>query len=82
MDDITARLRDIFATVLELEPDSVTSALSPQSCAKWDSLQHIHIVNAIEEEFGIGLDFQQQLDLTSFQRAVEIVNGHKLPGGE
>ena len=74
MNDIAARLREIFSTVLELEPDTINEDLTPESCEKWDSLHHIHIVNSIDEEFDINLDFQQQIDMTSFEKAVEIVN--------
>ena len=71
--EVEQRLRDIFATVLELNANEVAPELRPESCAKWDSLRHIHLVNAIDEEFGVSLDFAQQMELTSFGKTVEIV---------
>ena len=70
---VESRLREIFAAILEMEPNAITPDLRPESCPKWDSLKQIHIANAIDEEFGIALDFDQQMEIESFGRAIEIV---------
>jgi acyl carrier protein len=72
-DAIELRLKTIFSAVLEQPEAAVTDALSPETCAKWDSLNQIHLVNAIEEEFGISLDFDAQLELMSFAAAKDLV---------
>jgi acyl carrier protein len=51
----------------------VTEDLSPETCAKWDSLHQIHLANAIEEEFGIVIEFEDQMRMLSFALAGEIV---------
>lgn len=67
------RLKEIFAAILELPAAEVSVELTPQTCAKWDSLSQIHLINGIEEEFGFEMDFQDQLRLLSFATALEIV---------
>jgi acyl carrier protein len=59
-------LRDIFAAILGLAPHEVVAELSPDTCEAWDSLHHIHLVNAIQEAFGIALDIEQQVEILSF----------------
>ena len=71
--DVDARLKAIFSTILGVPLESVDDSLSTESCAKWDSLNHIHLVNAIEEEFEITLEFEDQMRMTSFASARAIV---------
>ena len=71
--EVEIRLKPIFSVVLDLPEDAVDESLTVESCDKWDSLQHIHLINAIEEEFGIVLEFEQQLQILSFPTAKTIV---------
>jgi acyl carrier protein len=71
--DTEARLKAIFSAVLEVPLADVGAGLCPENCAKWDSLNHIHLVNGIEEEFGIQLAFEDQMGLQSFDQATAIV---------
>ena len=71
------RLKAVFSAVLDVPLEAVVGELSPQTCAAWDSLNQIHLVSAIEEEFGIEIDFSDQLRLLSFAIALEIVAADK-----
>lgn len=73
-DDLSNRLIPLFATVLKQPPESIRDDLSPQTCAAWDSLNHIHLVGGIEEIFGVMLEFEEQMSMTSFARAREVVS--------
>jgi len=72
-DEVTGRLRSIFATVLELPEASVGPELSPDNCEKWDSLHHIHIVSAIEETFGLSLGIEVQVEILTFELGIIVV---------
>lgn len=73
--DREQRLKTIFSVILELPIAQVDDQLSPQTCEKWDSLNQIHLVNGIEEEFGFQMDFEDQMRLQSFAQALDIVTG-------
>lgn len=45
----------IFAAVLGIPLEQVSDATSPENTPRWDSLQSINLVLALEEEFGIAL---------------------------
>ena len=47
------RVRGIAADILHLDPALVTPDSSPQSVESWDSVQHLNLVLALEEQFGI-----------------------------
>lgn len=72
-DDIPSRLVSLFATVLKQPESAIEDSLSPETCGTWDSLNHIHLVNGIEEAFGVMLEFDEQMNMNSFARAREIV---------
>ena len=74
--DNRQRLTAIFSAILEVPPEAIVADLSPQTCAKWDSLNQIHLINGIEEEFGFQMDFEDQMRLMTFAIAEEIVAAH------
>ena len=73
-DLITENLRAIFSAILNLSLEEITDDLSPDTCELWDSLHHIHLVAAIDEEFEITLDIEQQIEILNFGLAVEVVS--------
>lgn len=70
---VEATLREIFATVLGLTAADIVDSLSPDTCSRWDSLHHVHLINAIDETFGIELSVEQQVEMMNFDLAVEVV---------
>ena len=66
MDPITDRLSSCFQTVFpQLGPDQVTTA-SQASLSAWDSVASITLLNVLEEEFGIQIDWELLPELSSF----------------
>lgn len=70
---IEERVRKIFVAVLNLPPEKVVLELSPDDCEQWDSLHHIHLVNAINETLEVDLTVEQQTQILTFDLAVEVV---------
>ena len=70
--NIEERVREIFAAILQLPPEKIVLGLSPDDCEQWDSLHHIHLVNAINETLGVDLTVEQQIEMLTFDLAVEV----------
>jgi acyl carrier protein len=49
-------VRRIAADVLQVDLASLTAESSPQSVETWDSVQHLNLVLALEEQFGFQFD--------------------------
>lgn len=65
--DVPARVAKCFSVVFpELTPEEIPQA-SQASVAGWDSAAGITLMNVLEEEFGIEIDFDQAADLTSYE---------------
>ena len=47
------RVRRIFSDVFQVPLDQVTPQSSPDTIETWDSLQHLNLVLALEQEFQI-----------------------------
>jgi acyl carrier protein len=60
------RLRDIFRAVFALSREIDVTNLDQTNSPRWDSLDHVSLVTAIESEFGISLDASDQLRMTSY----------------
>lgn len=67
------RLEQLFRTVLELDSDATVSDLTQEGEERWDSLAHMTLVMAMESEFGIQIDLEEAIEMTSFAHAVQLV---------
>ncbi len=67
MDNVQPRLIQCFKTVFEDLPESNVPSASQQTVAAWDSIAAITLMNVIEEEFQIPVDFDRMAELDSFE---------------
>jgi acyl carrier protein len=69
------RLRRVFVDTLELAPSVDVEELKYRDIDAWDSLGHMSLVAAIEDEFDVQLDTEQVIDMSSFKVAVDMLRG-------
>lgn len=67
------RLASVFADVLRLPLDHVHEDLGPDDVERWDSVGHVALVLAIEEEFSIHFEVDEIMEFTSFQTILSAV---------
>ena len=63
--DVTTRIARVLASAFEVAPRDITDATSPDTVEGWDSLTHIHLIAALEAEFGVSFSTDQALAMTS-----------------
>lgn len=73
---IESRLIQVFRDSLELLPDSDVHCLAYRTVPQWDSVGHMRLVAALETEFDLLLETEQIIDLSSFDKALEILAAH------
>jgi len=71
--DKTEQLRGIFSEALGIEKTKVVDSLEYNSIPEWDSVAHMALVAAIDEGFGIMLDTDDVIDMSSFGVAKNIL---------
>lgn len=67
------KLKQAFVESLSLPPGTEVEELAYRSIAQWDSVAHMQLVAEIEASFDIMLEAEDVLDMSSFQKAVEIL---------
>ena len=75
MTELTSRLRAVFVEALALDDDVDVTHLAFRDVPAWDSVGHMALVAAIEDEFDVQLDTDQVIDLASFAVARDLVAG-------
>ena len=70
------RLQAVFARVLGLAPTAVVDSLAYRSILQWDSVSHMALVAALEDEFDLMLDTEEVIDMSSVAKAKEILGRH------
>ena len=73
MSDLRNRTIKIFSKIMEVEESSVTDNSSPDNVAGWDSLTHIELISALEEEFSIQISPEDSIDLENFQMLISFL---------
>lgn len=61
------RLKTVIAAILELEPGDITEDSSSDTIEQWDSLRHMNLVLALEDEFGVSIPDEEAADITSYK---------------
>jgi len=72
---VRPEIRGLLANVFKYEGD-VTPATSRKDVPKWDSLQHVALVAAIEEQFGITLSMDEMVEIRSVKDICNILDRH------
>ena len=64
-DALEWRTAHVLASVIGIDPALLPETASMQTVEGWDSLAHVHLIMALEAEFGISFGLEQALHLTS-----------------
>ncbi len=75
--DTSSRLRVIFTQVLRISDDVPDENISMETQLTWDSMAHINLILAIEQEFRIALTLEEASEAITFDGFREII-GRKL----
>ncbi len=59
------KLQNILATILQIGPDSIRDDLTAEDVDTWDSLNHIALMGALEQEFNVQIDIERVEDSQS-----------------
>lgn len=69
MSDVESRLADVFRTIFADESIELRDDMTADDIPAWDSVTHIQLIFAVEEEFGIKLGMK---DLESLENVGDL----------
>ena len=69
---------DIFCSVFEVETDQLLPDLAYQDIENWDSVGHMALMAALEDEFTIELDIDDIIDFSSYQTGKTLLKKYEI----
>ena len=73
IDNVQTRVARVVADVFSVPVEEITPETSPETVVTWDSVQHLILVLALEEEVGVRFDPDDIERMTSVGTIVEVV---------
>ena len=69
---------EIFKTALNIGDDKLNENLKYNEIEEWDSIGHMTLVAALEEEYKITLETDDIIDFSSFKKGMEILKKYNI----
>ena len=73
------QVKQVMADVLKIQPTSISDATAVDNTANWDSLRHIDLCLALEQEFGVILEVAEMEKMLSYAEIMRVLR-RKTPG--
>ena len=61
------RVIQVMSTILHVEAGAIGDEASMETIPQWDSLKHMEMIVALEQEFGIELDDREVVEIVSLR---------------
>ena len=74
MNEIKEKIRNLMSIVLEIDLNKIKDNAEPSSIQSWDSLKHMSLIVALEEEFDIIFTDDELMELLNFELITRIVS--------
>ena len=72
-EDVFAKVNEVFRDVFDDEDIIVEETTTADDIEDWDSLEHINLVSAIEQEFGMKFTMGQVVSMKNVGEMVDII---------
>jgi len=73
-DSIEVRIKNVMSAVFEIPANKIGKESSPDNIESWDSLKHMNLVVALEEEFEIEFMSDEINDMMNFDLIISILS--------
>ena len=67
MTELQERVRRVVSNIMAVPLESVTLESSAESVESWDSLRHMNLILALEQEFGVRFEDDQVVKILSVE---------------
>jgi acyl carrier protein len=72
--DLLDELRTLAADVLRVPRSQLNTDSSPQQIDNWDSIEHVNLLVAIEQQFGVEFDPDEMTQMESIGKIGEVLS--------
>jgi len=68
-----SRIKRVMGNVFNIDVDSVNNDSSPDNIRNWDSLKHMNLIVALEEEFEVEFDDEEIDDSMNYTSILKML---------
>lgn len=72
--DFEDQIIELVSTILDLEPEEVSLEFEGEKMDEWDSLAHLTIMSAVEQEFNVNISPEEAKKLGSIPKICNFLN--------
>lgn len=72
-EEVFERLTEVFADVFDDEEIELTDSTTSDDIEDWDSLEHVNLIIAVEQEFGIKFTMGEVTGMKNVGAMVDII---------
>jgi acyl carrier protein len=67
------RVASVFEKTFDFDPKRFLAELAPEDVTNWDSIGHMNLVAALEEEFNLQFEVDEIMEMSSPQKILDIL---------
>lgn len=68
------KIKQVMSAVFEIPVESITDDASSDNIENWDSLRHLNLILALEEEFGVSIPDEEVGNLVNYKLIKLVIN--------
>jgi acyl carrier protein len=71
---VGTKLKQVMSVILDVPVESITDEASTDTIDNWDSIRHLNLILALEEEFGITIPDEEVGNLVNYKLLELVIN--------
>lgn len=71
-------VKEIMATVFEIDIETIDNNASQKSISKWDSLEHLNLIVELEEKFDLSFDPEDIASMLTLDSIISKIESSKM----
>ena len=75
--DVDNKLKKIFINVFQIQNKDITNNSSMKKIEKWESLNHIGLISAIEEKFDLQFNDEEIVKMINYKLIIKNILNYK-----
>lgn len=68
------KIRNAFVSAFAIEPSIFSIELTPDEVRGWDSLGHLRLIAALQEQFEIEFEVDEVMQMENVRKIIEIIS--------
>lgn len=72
--DVVEQVREIVSDIFQIPIEQVNLDSSPETIEAWESIQHLNLVLALEQEFGVSFSPEEMATMLSVEAISQLVS--------